>query len=283
MTSDDSNNNWGGSGPSDFGSGATPDVSSAGSGGTPDAGDGTRTAHEPTRGADAPAADDRERFGGEPAQRPEPQADDRHRAGDQSGWRPAPHPADGSNRDGHAPHGQPSQGWHPGHQAQGGYPPNAGGYAPYQGGGGNYGPPPQGAPYGQYQGQGHPQGPGGQRPPASYQPPGYDYGRPPLPPPARSNSKSIAALILGIGSIVIPFIGFFLGIVAIIVSSISLKEIRTRSEQGSGMAVAGLVCGIIGTLLYFVIILLIVIFAIVGSSVDNNYDYNNFSNIVLDA
>lgn len=282
MTSDDSNNNWSGSGPSDLGSGGTPDASSAdpaGSGRTPDTG----AANETARGADTSATHDRSRVGDESAHRSEPHAaHDRHRTGDVPAWRPEPHAADDRNRFGNEQQGQASQGWHPGHQPQGGYPPNAGGYAPHQGGGGNYGPPPQGSPYGQYPGHGHPQGPGGQRPPSSFQPPAYDYGRPPLPPQARSNSKSVAALILGIGSIVIPFVGFFLGIVAIIVSSISLKEIRTRSEQGSGMAVAGLVCGIIGTLLYFVIIALIVIFAIVGT-VENNYDYNNFSNIILDA
>ncbi|MDG0809361.1 DUF4190 domain-containing protein [Cohnella rhizosphaerae] len=102
-----------------------------------------------------------------------------------------------------------------------------------------------------------------------------------MTPPARSNSKSVAALILGIASIVIPFIGFFLGVVGIIVSAISLKEIRVRGEQGSGMAVAGLICSIVGTVLYFVILALILIFAFAAT--DNNYDYNNYSNIIMEA
>ncbi len=76
--------------------------------------------------------------------------------------------------------------------------------------------------------------------------------------PPRTNGKSIAAMVLGIVSIVLPYIGFIIGILAIIFSAISLKEIKRTGEQGRGMAIAGLVCGIVGTVIYAIIILLIV-------------------------
>lgn len=84
-----------------------------------------------------------------------------------------------------------------------------------------------------------------------------------LPPPPyvvpKTNSKSIVALVLGILSVMIPYLGFLIGIVAIIVASISLKEIKLRMEQGRGLAIAGLVCGIIGTAMYAIIILIVLV------------------------
>ncbi|PZE20200.1 DUF4190 domain-containing protein [Paenibacillus xerothermodurans] len=89
------------------------------------------------------------------------------------------------------------------------------------------------------------------------------------PPPA--NSKSIAAMVLGILSIVIPYIGLIIGIVAIIFSAISLKEIKRTGEQGRGMAIAGLVCGIIGTLIYGIILLIVIIALALSYSSDPFY------------
>ncbi|AIQ47473.1 hypothetical protein R70723_17470 [Paenibacillus sp. FSL R7-0273] len=101
----------------------------------------------------------------------------------------------------------------------------------------------------------------------NYQPYGQqqDYYPPPPPPPAQTNGKSIASLVLGILSIVTPYIGLLFGIVAIILSALSLKEIRNRYEGGRGLAIAGLVCGIVGTIIYalLIIFLLLVIFAAV--------------------
>lgn len=102
-------------------------------------------------------------------------------------------------------------------------------------------------------------------------PPNYQ----PYPPvPAKTNGKSIAALVLGILSIMIPYIGFFLGIVAIILSSLSFKEIKKRNEQGRGLSIAGLVCGIISTVLYGILLLIVVAaFLYAASSPDM---YSNF-------
>lgn len=84
--------------------------------------------------------------------------------------------------------------------------------------------------------------------------------------PPQTNGKSIAALVLGILAVVIPYVGFIIGIVAIVIASMSFKEIKRTGDRGYGMAVAGLVCGIVGTALYG-IIFLFVILAIASLSV----------------
>jgi len=98
------------------------------------------------------------------------------------------------------------------------------------------------------------------------------YYSDPLPPPPyvvpKTNSKSIAALVLGILSVMIPYLGFLIGIVAIVFASISLKEIKLRMEQGRGLAIAGLVCGIIGTAIYAIIILFVLAAAFFYVSTD---------------
>lgn len=103
----------------------------------------------------------------------------------------------------------------------------------------------------------------------NYQPYGNQEYYPPPPPPAHTNGKSIAALVLGILSIVVPYIGLLFGIVAIILAAISLKEIRNRYEQGRGMAIAGLVCGIVGTIIYAILILFIIIFVVAAAGYSN--------------
>lgn len=93
----------------------------------------------------------------------------------------------------------------------------------------------------------------------------YQGNMQPLPhhPPQKSNGKSIAALVLGILGLVIPYAGFVIGIVAIVLATMAFKEIRLSGEQGRGLAIAGLVLGIIGTVFYG-IILLILLFALLA-------------------
>ncbi|WP_019638237.1 DUF4190 domain-containing protein [Paenibacillus fonticola] len=111
----------------------------------------------------------------------------------------------------------------------------------------------------------------------------YNYNYPPAPPPEPpaqqvTNGKSIAAMVLGILSIVLPYLGFIIGIIAIIMSTISFKELKQTNEQGRGFATAGLVCGIIGTVLYGIIVLFLVIVAIFAFSETSNelINYSNF-------
>ncbi|MDQ0722428.1 putative membrane protein [Paenibacillus sp. W4I10] len=95
----------------------------------------------------------------------------------------------------------------------------------------------------------------------------YNDSPPPYVVP-KTNSKSIAALVLGILSIMIPYVGLLIGIVAIIIASVSLKEIKNRMEQGRGLAIAGLVCGIISVALYLLLIALVLLFTFAISSSD---------------
>ncbi|MNW47916.1 hypothetical protein D3C74_252630 [compost metagenome] len=78
-------------------------------------------------------------------------------------------------------------------------------------------------------------------------------------------------MVLGILNLVLifmPYISVILGILAIILSAISFKEIRRHGENGKGMAVAGLVCGIVGTI-FGLVIFAIIIFVIVAESNSN--------------
>jgi hypothetical protein len=58
---------------------------------------------------------------------------------------------------------------------------------------------------------------------------------------ARTNSKSVASLTLGILSIIIPTIGLVLGIIGIgiVISRMSKREIEKTNENGRGLATSG--------------------------------------------
>jgi|GEM_PF-4284701 len=91
---------------------------------------------------------------------------------------------------------------------------------------------------------------------------GYPVIPPYSPPPNRTNGRSVAALVLGILSLVLPGIGFLFGIAAIILGAIGIRETDRTGERGKGLAVAGLVCGLIGTVVYTVLFILILIAAL---------------------
>ncbi|MEK3877910.1 MULTISPECIES: DUF4190 domain-containing protein [unclassified Paenibacillus] len=97
----------------------------------------------------------------------------------------------------------------------------------------------------------------------NYQPPPYGeqdhFGQYPKPPLERMNSKAVAALVLGILSIVIPYVGIIFGITAIILATLAFREIRYSYEQGRGLAIAGLVCGIASTFIYTILIIMFVL------------------------
>lgn len=94
------------------------------------------------------------------------------------------------------------------------------------------------------------------------------YGEMPMYPvaPPKTNGKAIAALVLGILSLFVPYVGFVLGIIAIVLASISFKEMRINREQGRGLAIGGLVCGIIATVIYAILILIVIIAAVAIST-----------------
>jgi hypothetical protein len=123
-----------------------------------------------------------------------------------------------------------------------------------------YGPPPgpqQGNPFANPPGT--PYGPNPQQPP--YQSPmPYGYGAPPpyhgYAQPRSTNSKAIAALVLGILSIVFCWLSVFdavFVILALIFGLLALSETKNGRSGGRGMAVAGLICMVIGAILATII------------------------------
>jgi hypothetical protein len=114
-----------------------------------------------------------------------------------------------------------------------------------------YNPKQPGDPYGQQQPYGQP-GPYGQQPM-------YGYGYP--PPPPKSQTNAILALVLSI-------VGFatcgVTAIVGVIFGHIAMGRIKRGEEDGHGMALAGIIIGyvvIAGWLLYLAIIIIAVIAA----------------------
>lgn len=97
-------------------------------------------------------------------------------------------------------------------------------------------------------------------------------------PQSKTSGKAIASLVLGIISlitlplggviIVLGIIGFFSGIVAIVFASLSFKEIKRVQVRGRGMAIAGLVCGIVATALN--VLAFVISFVISFTSAMNN-------------
>lgn len=67
--------------------------------------------------------------------------------------------------------------------------------------------------------------------------------------------KSIAALTLGILSIMLPFIGLILGIIGLVMSRNIIKEVDIPNDKSKGLAVAGKVCCIVGICIQLLIVL----------------------------
>jgi hypothetical protein len=87
----------------------------------------------------------------------------------------------------------------------------------------------------------------------------------------RTNSLAIAALCCAIGQVIA---GPFAGIAAIVLGTVSLNQIRQSGEDGRGMAITGLVLGIVGTVL--AVFLLIFLLAIVHGVSTNFGNGGNF-------
>jgi Domain of unknown function (DUF4190) len=101
------------------------------------------------------------------------------------------------------------------------------------------------------------------------QPPYPAYQQPysPYPAAAPTNGLAIAALVCGVG-------GFFIGlsfIPAIICGHIARRQIRQTGEQGAGLALAGLILGYVGIVLFAALIAVFVVIAVkVGQSFPAN-------------
>ena len=85
---------------------------------------------------------------------------------------------------------------------------------------------------------------------------------------------SIAAMVLGICSLAfcIPIINYLtlpIGIVGLVLSIMAMKKCNRGEAAGKGMAIAGLVCSLVGIALWVVIILIIgIIFAAAGTAAE---------------
>jgi Domain of unknown function (DUF4190) len=83
----------------------------------------------------------------------------------------------------------------------------------------------------------------------------------------RTNSLAIAALCCGVGQLVG---GPIAGIAAIVLGAMSLKQIQISGEDGRGMALTGLVLGIVG-LIVFVLLILFALAVIHGLQTGYNF------------
>jgi Domain of unknown function (DUF4190) len=121
-------------------------------------------------------------------------------------------------------------------------------------------------------------------------PPGQYPPGPPVPPVAPTSSKATTSLVLGIVSLVMC--GLFLGIPAMIVARQAKREIAASQGRlgGEGLATAGFVTGLIGTIWSVLgAILLIVVIAVggvaayeFGQSCETVTDENGNSTITCD-
>lgn len=111
--------------------------------------------------------------------------------------------------------------------------------------------------------------PYGQQPPYQYPPPSgqYGYGAPHPPPyhgylqPRTGNGKAVAALVFGILSILFCWLSVFDGlfvILGVVFGLIAMSETRHGDGSGRGMAVAGLICAIIGAIIATILTILVI-------------------------
>lgn len=90
-------------------------------------------------------------------------------------------------------------------------------------------------------------------------------------PAKKSNTKAILALVFGILALLISccctYLAIALGVAAIILAVVSKND---NDGKMSGMAIAGMVCGIIGILISVVSIILVL-----SGAVTTAYDFNS--------
>ena len=115
-------------------------------------------------------------------------------------------------------------------------------------------------------------------PPSAFHPAQFNpvRFRPPIPPagtpyatPAYAtaapptNSNAIVALVLGIASLLVCSLA---GPVAIVIGQRARREIRQTGEQGDGMALAGVITGVVATALMVVVIVAVIVIIIVAAA-----------------
>jgi len=165
----------------------------------------------------------------------------------------APPPRDALPGSDPSPGSQPTGSQPTGGQPTGGQPTGQPPYGQQPYGGQPYGAP---QPYGQQPYGGQPYGgqPYGQQPYGQYTP----YG---TPGRHLSNGLGVTALVLGITSIFpgLYFIGLLLGPLAVIFAILGRKRVKRGEADNGGMATAGLITGIVGTLLAAAVTVVVIV------------------------
>ena len=140
----------------------------------------------------------------------------------------------------------------------------------------SYPPPPpgqdwQGQPEPAYGQQGQPGPAYGQQQPYSGYPPQSYGGQDPYGQPPKTSGKATTSLALGVGSLVLFCVGFLLGIPAIIVGMRARKEIRNSQGRlsGDGLALGGIITGVLGTLIGLAVVGLIIASLALGESLQD--------------
>ncbi len=74
------------------------------------------------------------------------------------------------------------------------------------------------------------------------------------------NTNAVVSLTMGILSLLFfPFIGWILGIIGLVYSNRSLREIENTKEKGKNLAVAGKVCSIVGITFSLLLIIIVIV------------------------
>jgi hypothetical protein len=143
---------------------------------------------------------------------------------------------------------------------------------------------------------GTPYSPYGGPPAGGYPPAPGPYPYPPVPPPGyypvlppgpgyqgpAGNGKAITALALGIGSLFFSLFFFFdalLVVPGLILGAIAMNETKASGAPGRGLAVAGLICSVIGAVLATIMSVLL-IHAVNQCGGFDNGNAPNFQNCV---
>ncbi|TMW71418.1 DUF4190 domain-containing protein [Alteribacter natronophilus] len=74
----------------------------------------------------------------------------------------------------------------------------------------------------------------------------------------RKNKKAVWSLVLGILSLVLPYMGLLAAIGGIVLANRALKEIETDKGGGKYMAIAGRICSIGGIIAYTIVSLVLI-------------------------
>jgi len=81
--------------------------------------------------------------------------------------------------------------------------------------------------------------------------------------PPRTSGLAITSMICGILGIIIPYLGFILAILGIVFGAIAIHQTGSQPNLGGrGMAIAGLVLGIIAIALWAIVISLVAAFGV---------------------